>query len=65
MKRWDVYVYGDINIDLVIPKVEHFPLPGQEDVVEIMNTYVGGGAAIVVTIKVNNVPITVLEIVIP
>lgn len=46
MKRWDVYVYGDINIDLVIPKVEHFPLPGQEDVVEIMNTYVGGGAAI-------------------
>lgn len=46
MKKWDVYVYGDINIDLVIPGVEHFPLPGQEDVVEIMNTYVGGGAAV-------------------
>ena len=46
MKKWDVYVYGDINIDLVIPGVEHFPLPGQEDVVETMNTYVGGGAAV-------------------
>lgn len=46
MKKWDVYVYGDINIDLVIPGVEKFPLPGQEDVVDIMNTYVGGGAAV-------------------
>lgn len=45
-KKWDVYVYGDINVDLVIPGVEHLPLPGQEDVVETMNTYVGGGAAI-------------------
>lgn len=45
-KKWDVYVYGDINIDLVIPGVNKFPLPGQEDVVETINTYVGGGAAI-------------------
>lgn len=45
-KKWDVYVYGDINIDLVIPNVNKLPLPGQEDVVETMNTYVGGGAAI-------------------
>lgn len=45
-KKWDVYVYGDINIDLVIPNVDKFPLPGQEDVVETINTYVGGGAAI-------------------
>ncbi len=45
-KKWDVYVYGDINVDLVIPGVERLPLPGQEDVVETMNTYVGGGAAI-------------------
>ncbi|MEG0318293.1 MAG: carbohydrate kinase family protein, partial [Niameybacter sp.] len=45
-KKWDVYIYGDINIDLVIPGVERFPLPGQEDVVGTMNTYVGGGAAV-------------------
>ena len=45
-KKWDVYVYGDINIDLVIPGVDKFPALGQEDVVEIMNTYVGGGAAL-------------------
>lgn len=45
-KKWDVYVYGDINIDLVIPGVEKFPLPGQEDVVDTMDTYVGGGAAL-------------------
>ena len=45
-KKWDVYVYGDINVDLVIPGVEHLPLPGQEDVVDTMDTYVGGGAAI-------------------
>ncbi|MDF2542901.1 MAG: iolC 1 [Herbinix sp.] len=45
-KRWDVFVYGDVNIDIVIPGVEHLPLPGQEDVVNTMNTYVGGGAAL-------------------
>lgn len=45
-KIWDAYIFGDINIDLVIPNVDHFPLPGQEDIVETMNTYVGGGAAL-------------------
>ena len=30
-KKWDVYVYGDVNIDIVIPGVEKFPEPGQED----------------------------------
>lgn len=45
-KKWDVYVYGDINIDLVIPGIDQLPLPGQEDVVDTMNTYVGGGAAL-------------------
>lgn len=45
-KKWDVYVYGDVNIDLVIPGVDKFPLPGQEDVVDIMDTFVGGGAAV-------------------
>ncbi len=44
--KWDVFIYGDVNVDIVIPGVEHFPLPGQEDVVDIMNTYVGGGAAL-------------------
>ena len=29
-KKWDVYVYGDVNIDIVIPGVEKFPEPGQE-----------------------------------
>jgi ribokinase len=45
-KKWDAYIYGDVNVDIVIPGVDHLPLPGQEDVVETMNTYVGGGAAL-------------------
>ncbi len=45
-KKWDVYVYGDVNIDLVIPGVEKFPAPGQEDEVDVMETFVGGGAAL-------------------
>lgn len=45
-KKWDVYVYGDINIDLVIPNIDKFPPPGQEQVTEKMYTYVGGGAAL-------------------
>ena len=44
--KWDVYVYGDVNIDLVIPEVEKFPEPGQEDEVDTMETLVGGGAAL-------------------
>ena len=43
-KKWDVYVYGDVNIDIVIPGVEKFPEPGQEDEVSVMETFVGGGA---------------------
>lgn len=45
-KKWDVYVYGDVNIDLVIPGVSKFPEPGQEDETEVMETMVGGGAAL-------------------
>ena len=37
-KKWDVYVYGDVNIDIVIPGVEKFPEPGQEDEVSVMET---------------------------
>ncbi|HWT73999.1 MAG TPA: carbohydrate kinase family protein [Mobilitalea sp.] len=46
MKKWDAFIYGDVNVDIVIPGVEHFPLPGQEDIVNIMDTFVGGGAAL-------------------
>lgn len=45
-KRWDLYVYGDVNIDIVIPGVEKFPEPGQEDEVPVMETFVGGGGAL-------------------
>lgn len=43
-KKWDVYVYGDVNIDLVVPGVSSLPKPGQEDEVPVMDTYVGGAA---------------------
>ncbi len=45
-KRWDLYVYGDVNIDIVIPGVEKFPEPGQENEVPVMETFVGGGGAV-------------------
>ncbi|NTV77743.1 MAG: carbohydrate kinase family protein, partial [Clostridiales bacterium] len=45
-KKWDIYIYGDVNIDLVIPGVEEFPKPGQEDIVDQMETFIGGGAAL-------------------
>ena len=45
-EKWDAYIYGDVNIDLVVPGVEHFPAPGQEDEVDTMETFVGGGAAL-------------------
>ncbi len=45
-KKWDVYVYGDVNIDLVVPGVEKLPVPGSEEDVPVMETFVGGGAAL-------------------
>lgn len=45
-KKWDVYVYGDVNIDLVVPGVERLPEPGVEEEVPVMETFVGGGAAL-------------------
>lgn len=45
-KKWDVYVYGDVNIDLVVPGVEALPQPGVEEDVPVMETFVGGGAAL-------------------
>ncbi len=46
MKKWDVFVYGDINIDLVVKDVERLPNPGEEEFVEEMGTFIGGGAAL-------------------
>lgn len=46
MKKWDVYVYGDVNIDVVVPGVERLPEPGSEVDVPVMETFVGGGAAL-------------------
>ena len=45
-KKWDVYVYGDVNIDLVVPGVESLPPFGSEVDVPTMETFVGGGAAL-------------------
>ena len=45
-KKWDVYVYGDVNIDLVVPGVEALPAPGTEVDTPVMETFVGGGAAL-------------------
>ncbi|MBO7404880.1 MAG: carbohydrate kinase family protein [Clostridia bacterium] len=45
-KKWDVFVYGDVNIDLVVPGVECLPDPGTEVDVPVMETFVGGGAAL-------------------
>ena len=45
-KKWDVYVYGDVNIDLVGPGVESLPPFGSEVDVPTMETFVGGGAAL-------------------
>ncbi|MDY3026654.1 MAG: carbohydrate kinase family protein [Candidatus Faecivicinus sp.] len=45
-KQWDVYVYGDVNIDLVVPNVDALPEPGIEEEVPVMETFVGGGAAL-------------------
>lgn len=45
-KIWDVYVCGDVNIDLLLPGVRKIPPYGQECSVEVMATNVGGGAAL-------------------
>ena len=35
-KEWDVFVFGDANIDLIIPNVNHLPCAGQEELVELI-----------------------------
>ena len=46
MKKWDIYVMGDINIDLMVPGVEKLPPMGTEMVIDAMPAFVGGGAAL-------------------
>ncbi|MCR5031294.1 MAG: carbohydrate kinase family protein [Lachnospiraceae bacterium] len=46
MKPFDVYIYGDVNIDLMIPEVSSIPTKGQEVVIPRMYTCIGGGAAL-------------------
>lgn len=42
----DVYICGDVNIDLLIPNVTCMPKGGTELVVDNMYTAIGGGAAL-------------------
>lgn len=46
MKKWDVYVTGDINVDLLVQGLDKLPLPGQEVNVNNIELCVGGGAAL-------------------
>lgn len=42
----DVYVYGDANIDLIVPRPKQLPPPGCEWTVASAETRLGGGAAL-------------------
>ena len=46
MKKWDVFVFGDVNIDLLAPGVNRLPPAGEEWEVPVMETAPGGGAAL-------------------
>lgn len=46
MKKWDVFVYGDCNVDLIIRGVRELPRPGSEKEIGGIGTYPGGGAAL-------------------
>lgn len=46
MKKWGVYVYGDVNIDEIIKEAKEIPPPGQEREVDTIKTCIGGGAAL-------------------
>ena len=45
-KKWDVFSYGDVNLDVIVPGVERLPAPGTEEYVPVMENYVGGGAVL-------------------
>ncbi|MBQ8159776.1 MAG: carbohydrate kinase family protein [Clostridia bacterium] len=44
--RWDIYTMGDLNVDLIVPGVTRLPPPGTEQMIDGMETHVGGGAAL-------------------
>lgn len=46
MKKKDVLVIGDVNVDLIVTGVNKMPLPGQERHVNDISLNVGGGAAL-------------------
>ena len=46
MKKSDVYVYGDLNVDIIVPGIREIPKSGTEAVIEKMLTFTGGGAAL-------------------
>lgn len=46
MKKWDVFVFGDCNADLIIQGVRELPEPGSEKEIEEIQTFPGGGAAL-------------------
>jgi len=46
MKKWDIYVYGDVNIDAIIKEADKIPPPGEEWEVDTIKTCIGGGAAL-------------------
>lgn len=46
MKCNEVFVYGDVNVDLLVPNVREIPTPGQEKEIDLMQLCVGGGAAL-------------------
>ena len=46
MKKYDVLVVGDVNVDLVVTGIKKMPLPGQERYVDDISLNVGGGAAL-------------------
>ena len=45
-KQWDLFVYGDINMDLMVPGITQLPEPGTEQLIPEMPCFVGGGAAL-------------------
>ncbi len=46
MKNWDVFVFGDINVDLLVPGARMIPPAGAEWEIPLMETAAGGGAAL-------------------
>ncbi len=45
MKKWDILIYGDANVDLLVQDIAALPPSGEEHLVPSMPMCVGGGAA--------------------